>query len=147
MARYQSRLTAVLKTRKHRQEAVKRELSEQWQHLSREETTLQSMVASSKKALNGLRERQEGLDSPVELALYYQFVKQQTDRIKVQERKVAAISETVKSKRQELEQATQEKKMVEKIEANRKAAYNAMLNKKESNFLDEVAGRMKQGME
>jgi len=145
MARYESRLNAVLNERQIRQEQVERELAVERQGLSREEETLQKMIEASDTALKGLRERQQGPGLPGEIEIYYQFVSHQANRIKKQEEVVLAQRQIFEAKRQELEAVIRDKKMIEKIEEKRREVFLATLKKKESDFLDEVGSRMERG--
>ncbi|MBN4054129.1 flagellar FliJ family protein [Nitrospira defluvii] len=146
MADYRSRLSTVVKERKIRQELLQRELAVQQQVLFREETTLHKMIEASETALNGLSKQQKGLGTPGEIEIYYQFVKHQAKKIRIQEESIESLTLTYETIRKKLETVTQEKKMIEKIEAQRKEAYLDALKKKESDFLDEVGARMTRGL-
>ncbi len=144
MATYRSRLKTVLEERSIRQDQRQRAHAVEKQQLLREETILQKMIEASETALNGMSALQEGFVNPGEIEVYWQFVDHQARKIAKQKEVVIAQRRMVEEKRQDLEKAVQEKKTIEKIEAKRKEVFFASVKKKESDFLDEVGGRMEQ---
>ncbi len=143
MAGYQSRLEIVIGARRTKQEVIQRELAVQKGRLLKEESLRKKMTDASESAMDGLIKRQQGGGTPSEIGLYYQFVQSQAKKIQEQNTLIADLEAAYEIKRRELEIATQEKIMVEKIEEQRKKEYIKRLKKKESDLLDEVAGQMK----
>jgi flagellar FliJ protein len=143
MPRYQSKLEAVLRQRKRREEEVQEKFIEMKRDLSRAEDQLLHLHKEFEAALKELAEEQVKGIAPGELDLYYRFIKQQYDRLEERRKVVRQLSDQCEKKRQDLLEATREKKVVEKIEEKRKDVYLKDLEKKERDLLDELAGRPK----
>lgn len=133
----------VIKVREISQDAMARELAIEKNHLEQAQAALDEISEATEAALGGIRVHQKGNGTPGELTVYYQFLKHQVERVQFQQKTIEAIKERCELKRRKLEMITQEKKMLEKIESKRREAFSVARKKKERDFLDEVAGRMK----
>ncbi|GEM_PF-2940347 len=143
MARYESKLDAVLRQRKHHEEAVRDEFLEVKHSLDAAEDQLHRLHKELEAALQDFAAQQGQGMAPGEMDLYYHFLKQQCDRLAERRAAVETLADQCERKRQDLLEATREKKVVEKIEANRKEVYLKDLQKKEEVLLDELGGRPK----
>lgn len=142
MARYQSRLESIIKTRKYCQERAQMELIIQERLLSQEKAVLQKLIETSGAARSHLKKQQKVI-TPSEIQLYHEFIQYQKKRIDDQKKKTETYADTCEIKRIALEKAMQDKKMIENIEAKQKEVYASTLKKKELLLLDEVAGQIK----
>lgn len=143
MPRYQSKLDAVLKLRKRREEEVQQEFIEMKHDRDTAEDQLHRLHREFETALKDLAEQQAKGIAPCELDLYYHLIKQQYDRLEERRKALQRLADQCERKRQDLLEATREKKVVEKIEEKRKKIYLKDLEIKERNLLDELAGRTK----
>lgn len=107
------------------------------------EDQLRRLHKELEAALHDFSEQQGKGMAPGEMDLYYRFLKQQYDRLEERRTAVQRLTDQCDRKRQDLLEATREKKVVEKIESDRKEAYLKDLQKKEQNLLDELGGRPK----
>ncbi|MBI3802993.1 MAG: flagellar export protein FliJ [Nitrospirae bacterium] len=143
MPRYHSKLDAVLQQRKHHEEALQGEFLEMKRALDTAEEQLHRLHQELETALKDFAEQQGAGMAPHEMDLYYRFIKQQYGQLEERRATVQRLADQCERKRQDLLEATREKKVVEKIEANRKEFYFKGLQKKERDLLDELAGRAK----
>lgn len=143
MPRYQSKLDAVLRQRKHREEEVQEEFIELKHDFDAAQNHLHRLHRELESALKELAEQQVKGIAPGELDLYYRLIKHQYDRLEARRSALRDLSDQCERKREDLLKATREKKVVEKIEEKRKEIYLKDLEKKERNLLDELAGRAK----
>jgi flagellar FliJ protein len=143
MPRYPSKLDAVLRQRKRRQEEVQEEFIGLKHDLDTAEDQLRLLHREFEAAMKELSEQQAKGIAPGELDLYYRLIKQQYDRMEERRKTIEHLADECERKRQDLLEATREKKVVEKIEEKRKEIFLKDLEKKERNLLDEVAGRPK----
>lgn len=143
MARYQSKLDAVLQQRKRHEEAVQGEFLGVKHSLDAAEDQLRQLHQELEAAMQEFTAQQGKGISPSEMDLYYRFLKQQYDKLEERRMAVQRLADQCERKRQDLLEATREKKVVEKIEANRKEAYLKELRRKEQIILDELAARPK----
>lgn len=143
MPRYRSKLDAVLKLRKRREEAVQEEFIEIKHDHDTAEDQLRRLHREFEAALKDLAEQQAKGIAPCELDLYYHLIKQQYDRLEERRKALQRLADQCERKRQDLLEATREKKVVEKIEEKRKEIFLKDLEKKERDLLDELAGRSK----
>jgi len=141
MARYQSRLKSVLKTRERSQEKAQMAFVMEGRLLSQEEDILRKLLEASESARNHLKKSR--ISSAAEIQLYHDFIGHQKIKIQHQEKKIAIQAEVCEGKRTVLEEATREKKTIENLEAKQRATYLATLKKNDALLLDELAGQMK----
>lgn len=104
---------------------------------------LHRLHSELESALKDLAEQQVKGIAPGELDLYYRLIKHQYDRLEERRKALRHLADRCEKKREDLLEATREKKVVEKIEEKRKGLYLKELEKKERNLLDELAGRPK----
>lgn len=88
-------------------------------------------------------ERQDQLTSVVELQLYTDFFARKREEIKTQQERVAALDGILEDRREELVQATQDKKVLEALKEKKEQAFRQEQQRKEREFLDEIAVQKK----
>jgi len=143
MPRYRSKFDPVLRQRKRRQEEAQEEFVEMKRDLDTAEEQLRHLHMEFETALKELSEQQAKGIAPGELDLYYRLIKQQCDRLEERRKALRRLADECEKKRQNLLEATREKKVVEKIEEKRKEVFLKEIEKKERDLLDELAGRSK----
>ena len=87
--------------------------------------------------------RQQQIDSIFEMRLYADFFARKRDEIKEQQRRVASLDQVLEGRREELVQATKEKKVMERLKEKQKEAFLKEQAYKESLLLDEIATQKK----
>lgn len=87
--------------------------------------------------------RQEKIDSIFEMRLYADFFARKRDEIKEQQRRVESLDRVLEDRRQELVQATKEKKVMEQLKQKQKEAFLKEQAHKEGLLLDEIATQKK----
>jgi len=88
-------------------------------------------------------EQQDQLTSVVELQLYTDFFARKRDEIKTQQERVAALDRILEDRRGELVQATQDKKVLEALKEKKEQAFRQEQQRREREFLDEMAVQKK----
>lgn len=88
-------------------------------------------------------ERQDQLNSVVELQLYTDFFARKREEIKTQQERVAALDGILEHRREDLVQATQDKKVLEALKEKKEQAFRQKQQRKEREFLDEMAVQKK----
>jgi flagellar FliJ protein len=88
-------------------------------------------------------ERQSQLNSVVELQLYTDFFARKREEIKTQQERVVALDRVLEDRREELVQATQDKKVLEALKEKKEHAFRQEQQRKERDFLDEMAVQKK----
>lgn len=143
MSRYQSKLDAVLKQRKRREEEVQEEFIEIKHDLNTAEDQVNDLHREFEAALKDLADQQKSGIAPGELDLYYRLIKQQYDRLEERRKTLQRLADQCEKKRLDLLEARCEKKAVEMIEKKRKEVHQKALEKKERDLFDELGGRSK----
>ena len=143
MPRYHSKLNAVHRQRKRHEEEVQEEFIEMKHHLDAAEEELHRLHEELETALRDFAKQQGNGMVPSEMDLYYRFTKQQFDKLEDHRTAVQRLADQCEKKRQDLLEATREKKVIEKIEENRKELFLKDLQKKDRDLLDELAGHPK----
>ncbi|MDK9717991.1 MAG: flagellar export protein FliJ [Trichlorobacter sp.] len=87
--------------------------------------------------------RQQQIDSIFEMRLYADFFARKRDEIKEQQRRVESLDHVLEDRRDELVQATKEKKVMEQFKQKQKEAFLKEQAHKEGLLLDEIATQKK----
>lgn len=95
--------------------------------------------------------RQQQIDSIFEMQLYTDFFARKREELKQQQQRVEALDRVLEDRREELLQATKEKKVMEQLKKKQDEAFRREQAHKEGLLLDEIAtqkkGQEKQGNE
>ena len=143
MPRYRSKLDAVIRQRRLREEEVQTEFLGMKNHLASEGDQLQRLHQELEEALRDLTERQINGMEMNEIDLYYRFMKRQNERLESQRKVIQRLTDECEAKREELSSAMREKKVVENIDATREESFDKEMKRKEQRLTDEIAGRPK----
>ena len=141
MTRYRSKLEAVVKQRQLREEEIQKEFSDMKNHLQSEGDRLGKLRQEMEETIEKLGEKQAQEMGMNEIDIYYRFMNRQNEKLHDQQKVVQDLTDACELKREELSSAMREKKVVEKIEADRQENFDKELKRKEQHVLDEIAGR------
>jgi len=83
------------------------------------------------------------LNSVVELQLYSDFFTRKREEIKQQQERVTALDRILENRRDDLVQATKDKKVLEALKEKKMLAFRQEMQRKERDFLDETAVQKK----
>lgn len=87
--------------------------------------------------------RQGEIDSITELQLYADFFARKREDIKEHQRRIEVLDRILEDQRQELQQATKEKKVMERLKEKQEAAFRKEIAHKEGLLLDEISVQKK----
>ena len=87
--------------------------------------------------------RQQQIDSIFEMQLYADFFARKREELKEQQRRVEALDRVLEDRREDLVQATKEKKVMEQLKEKQKEAFRREIAHKEGLLLDEIATQKK----
>lgn len=87
--------------------------------------------------------RQEQIDSIFEMQLYADFFARKREELKEQQRRIELLDRVVEDRREELMQATKDKKVMEQLKQKQKEAFQREQAHKEGLLLDEIATQKK----
>jgi len=87
--------------------------------------------------------RQLQIDSVFEMQLYADFFARKREELKAHQRRVEALDRVLEDRREDLLQATKEKKVMEQLKEKQKAAFRREIAHKEGLLLDEIATQKK----
>lgn len=88
-------------------------------------------------------DRQQQIDSVFEIQLYADFFARKREEIKEHQRRVEALDQVLEDRRDELIQATKEKKVMERLKEKQEEAFRREQAYKEGLLLDEIATQKK----
>lgn len=87
--------------------------------------------------------RQQQIDSIFEMQLYADFFARKREEVKEQQRRVEVLDQVLETCREDLLQATKEKKVMEQLKDKQKEAFRREIAHKEGLLLDEIATQKK----
>lgn len=87
--------------------------------------------------------RQSEIDSITELQLYADFFARKREDFKEHQRRIEVLDNVLEEQRHELQQATKEKKVMERLKEKQEAAFRKELAHKEGLLLDEISVQKK----
>lgn len=87
--------------------------------------------------------RQQQIDSVFEMQLYADFFARKREEMKEQQRRVDMLDQVLEDRREDLLQATKEKKVMEQLKEKQKTAFRREIAHKEGLLLDEIATQKK----
>lgn len=82
--------------------------------------------------------QKEGI-APDELALYRNYLRRKAEMIEECSKQLQQAGELVEERREELCNASKEKKVLEKLKEKKQAEYELELSRQEANLMDEIA--------
>jgi flagellar FliJ protein len=136
-------LQQVLNYRVELEKMRKLEFAAARQDLDAAADRLEQQKNEAAKLAEEFHGRQQQIDSIFEMRLYADFFARKRDEIKEQQRRVQSLDRVLEDRRDELVQATKEKKVMEQLKAKQKEAFLKEQAHKEGLLLDEIATQKK----
>jgi flagellar FliJ protein len=133
----------VLGYRTELEKMRKQEFATAKQHLDAACDLLEQEKTEAAQLAEEFSERQQQIDSIFEMQLYADFFTRKREEVKEQQRRVDALDRVLEDRREELLQATKEKKVMEQLKEKQEKAYRREIARKESLLLDEIATQKK----
>lgn len=128
--------TELEKLRKQDFAAAKHDLETASERLEREKSEAEQLARE-------FSERQHQIDSVFEMQLYADFFSRKREEIKQQLRRVEVLDQIFEDRREDLVQATKEKKVMERLKEKQEDAFRREQAYKEGLVLDEIATQKK----
>ncbi len=139
MKRFNFRLKKVLKHREIVENLKKEKLGKAKSELKRERDLLRKMEDQRRRTREELKERRSVQISLPEALLYEAYLERVDEEVNQQVTKAAQLSQKVQKTREDLLQASQEKKVVEKLKERREEEYTNELRRFEQGMSDEAS--------
>jgi flagellar protein FliJ len=104
-------------------------------------------LAFEKRAVHELQQefscKQSQINTIAELQMYADFFERKKEEIRLQQEKVTALDRIMDDKRNDLKEATLDKKVLESLKERQEAAFRQAMSQRENNFLDEISVQKK----
>lgn len=140
MKKFRFRLQKVMEFKEDIEKQRMLVLGEAKKRVQIEEEKLRNLQHQDQECRNRVSEKEsENQINPVEMNLYYQYLKGLEDRMELQGDLILKAEEEAEKKRQALLAVTKERKILEKLKEKRLADYTSELLKKEQFLLDDLA--------
>jgi flagellar FliJ protein len=136
-------LHQVLNYRSDLERLRKQEFAAARQDLDQASDKLEQQRSEAAVLARDFAERNGQLNSVVELQLYADFFARKREEIKQQQERVTALDRVLESRRDELVQATKDKKVLEVLKEKKTQQFRQEMQRKERDFLDETAVQKK----
>jgi len=136
-------LHQVLNYRTDLERLRKQEFAAARQDLDQASDKLEQQRNEAADLARDFAERNGQLNSVVELQLYSDFFTRKREEIKQQQEQVTALDRILENRRDELVQATKDKKVLEALKEKKMQAFRQEMQRKERDFLDETAVQKK----
>jgi len=138
LKRFSFRFKSVLDVKNIKEELKQKEFSAVERLLREEEGLLRHFLSEQEMLQNSLSSELSKKISGVELAFHHEYGLALTKAIKNQEEKLQILRKSLDEKRNELIEATKEKKVIENIKKRDIKEYRSSLAREEQNFLDDI---------
>lgn len=136
-------LHQVLNYRTDLERLRKQEFAAARQDLDQASDKLEQQRTEAAALARDFAERNGQLNSVVELQLYADFFTRKREEIKQQQERVTALDRVLENRRDELVQATKDKKVLEALKEKKSQQFRQEMQRKERDFLDETAVQKK----
>lgn len=136
-------LHQVLNYRSDLERLRKQEFAAARQDLDQASDKLEQQRSEAAVLARDFAERNGQLNSVVELQLYADFFARKREEIKQQQERVTALDRVLENRRDDLVQATKDKKVLEALKEKKMQAFQQEMQRKERDFLDETAVQKK----
>lgn len=136
-------LHQVLNYRTDLERLRKQEFAAARQDLDQASDKLEQHRSEAVALARDFAERNGQLNSVVELQLYADFFARKREEIRQQQERVTALDRVLEDRRDELVQATKDKKVLEALKEKKTQAFRQEMQRKERDFLDETAVQKK----
>jgi len=139
MKRFNFRLKKVLKHREIVENLRKEKLGKAKSELKNERDLLRKMEDTRRRTREEWKERRSNLISLPEALIYETYLERMDEEVGLQTTKAAQLSQKVEKTRQDLLEASQEKKIVEKLKERREEEYSNEMKRFEQGISDEAS--------
>lgn len=139
MKRFNFRLKKVLKHREIVENLRKEKLGKAKSELKKERDLLRKMEDTRRRTREEWKERRSNLISLPEALIYETYLERMDEEVGLQTTKAAQLSQKVEKTRQDLIEASQEKKIVEKLKERREEEYSNEMKRFEQGISDEAS--------
>jgi len=136
-------LHQVLNYRTDLERLRKQEFAAARQDLDQASDKLEQQRSEADALARDFAERNGQLNSVVELQLYSDFFTRKREEIRDQQERVTALDRILEDRRDDLVQATKDKKVLEALKEKKTLAFRQEMQRKERDFLDESAVQKK----
>ena len=136
-------LHQVLNYRTDLERLRKQEFAAARQDLDQASDKLEQQRSEADALARDFAERNGQLNSVVELQLYSDFFTRKREEIREQQQRVTALDRILEDRRDDLVQATKDKKVLEALKEKKTLAFRQEMQRKERDFLDESAVQKK----
>lgn len=142
-AKKQFELQQVLNYRAELEKLRKQEFALAKQDLDAAADKLEQEKAEAAQLAEEFSQRQQEINSIYEMQLYADFFARKREEMKEQQRRIEALDRVLEDRREDLVQATKEKKVMERLKEKRKEEFRKEQAYKEGLLLDEIATQKK----
>lgn len=139
MAEKTFKLEQVLVYRDEMEKLCKQEFASAKQGFEKAQDELQREEEQVKKMTKEFCSQQQNLECIDELRMYSDFFARKRDEIKGQKERVEHLDLVLNERREELLEATKDKKVLESLKEKKAKEFRREMNQKELNFLDEIS--------
>ncbi len=136
---FKFRLEALRQYRNFQEDALQKELAQAQRERDQEVDRLQSLLDKRSRAEEDLKREQEKSTNGPHMALYDTYLNRLEGEIADQRMRVNQAENMCKQKMQELLEAMQNRKTIDKLKEKDLQAYMENLNQNEQKFLNEIA--------
>ncbi len=139
MARFDFKFQHILNIKKHKENLLQEGLSQLKRSFQHEESVLWGIEDKTKECMFKLKELQAGVISIQEIMDYHNFLASLSEDILAQKNKLERLSTEIDDAISKLVNASQERKIFEKLRERKWNEFRIEANKEEQEFMDEVA--------
>lgn len=136
---FKFRLEALRQYRNFQEDALQKELAEAQRNRDQEMDRLQAMLDRRSRAEEDLKREQEKSTNGPHMALYDTYLNRLAGEIAEQRERTRQAEAICSQKMQELLEAMQNRKTIDKLKEKDLQAYMENLNQNEQKFLNEIA--------
>ncbi|MBW2486768.1 MAG: flagellar export protein FliJ [Deltaproteobacteria bacterium] len=137
---YQFKLESLLNHRRYQEEVLQKTLADLKKHLQAEQHQLRNLKKKKRRNVQLLSAMQRKGRPASELKLYVDFIDHLTAELTAQAKRVMEAQRRFDATHRELMVAMKKRKILEKLKAKGRRAYEQTQFKKERALLDDVAG-------
>jgi len=139
----QFELQPVLNYRAELEKLRKQEFALAKQDLDAAADKLEQEKSEAAQLAEEFSKRQQEINSIYEMQLYADFFARKREEMKEQQRRIEALDRVLEDRREDLVQATKEKKVMERLKEKQKEEFRKEQAYKEGLLLDEIATQKK----
>lgn len=139
---YKFNLESLLNHRRYQEEILQKELADCKNHLTEQQQRLQTIKHKQRKYSNELHQRQKKDGTVSDLIMYFRYIERLSTDLDNQKRQVALAKKQFNQKRKDLIEMMKKRKTLEKLREKGFKAFQQQLQKKERDFMDEVAAKL-----